>query len=170
MIRILLLLLFLLIQSICSSRSHSYYLIDIDMNFSSCSNILINKTRYGIPRLCQKHLLCHPSHCDDQSFRCVKIRETLCCLSQYIEKICSKNRPYKDRFRSIYFHISIEHGYCEINLERIEQNDPSYCLTNQFYTTMMTITEEKTTNLTSTSSVIQINSIILVLIILFLNK
>lgn len=165
------LLLFLLIEL---TRSHSYYLIDIDMNFSSCSNILINKTRYGIPRLCQKHLLCHPSHCDDQSFRCVKIRETLCCLSQYIDKICSKDRTYKDRFRSIYFHISIEHGYCEINLERIEQNDPLYCLTNQFHTpTMMSVTRqilEKPTNFTSTSSVLQINSIVLILIILILNK
>lgn len=153
------------INSSCSSQSHSYYLIDIDTIFSSCSNISINKTRYGIPHLCRKHLLCHPYHCDDQSFRCVKIRESLCCLSQYIDKFCSTNRTYKDRFRSIYFHISIEHGYCEINLERVEQNDPSYCLTNQLE---MTTTTTTTTNLpSSTSSVIRINSIILVLTRIF---
>lgn len=157
----------LLIQSIYSFQSHSYNLIDIDTNFSSCSNILVNKTRYGIPHRCQKHLLCFPSHCDDQSFRCVKIRETLCCLSQYIEQICSKTRPYKEQFRSIYFHISIEHGYCEINLERIEQNDSSYCLTNQFHP-MINNKTEKATNLTSISSIIQINSFVFILIIFIL--
>ena len=168
----ILLVLIVLIDWSCPSRSHSFYLIDLDPNYSSCSNISINKTRYGIPRLCQKHLLCHRSHCDDQSFRCVKIRETLCCLSEYIEKFCSNNRLYKDRFRSIYFHMSIEHGYCEINLERIEQNDSLYCLANQLETTTIadenrSIFSETTTNLPATSSVIQINTRILILIMIF---
>lgn len=130
---ILLFIKFLLIIS-----SDCYYLIDLDRNISLndnyCSNMLINKDLYRIPNQCHKHLLCNGYHCDDQSFRCVKIRETLCCLYKYIEENCEKDL-LKDQFRSIYFHISIQHGYCEINLERIEQNDHSYCLANHIETT-----------------------------------
>jgi hypothetical protein len=112
--------------------SNSYYLIDIDinssLNISYCSNKLIEKNLYRIPNQCHNHLLCNAYHCDDKSFRCIKIRETLCCVYKYLQKSCSNEKILKDQFRSIYFHISIQHGYCEINLERIEQIDPSYCL------------------------------------------
>ncbi len=111
-----------------------YYLIDIDPNISSntsyCSSKLIENNLYRIPNQCHHHLLCNGYHCDDKSFRCVKLRETLCCLYEYLQRICRQNMILKDQFRSIYFHISIEHGYCEINLERIEQIDQSYCLAN----------------------------------------
>jgi len=134
----ILFVLLILIKIIIGIPSNSYYLIDIDTNLSlnnsHCSNILINKDLYRIPNQCHQHLLCDPYHCDDKSFRCVKIRETLCCLYNYIQKYC-RNEILKDPFRSIYFHISIEHGYCEINLERIEKNDRSYCLSNSLETT-----------------------------------
>jgi hypothetical protein len=167
--------------------SNSYYLIDIDMNLSSntsyCSNILINKDLYHIPVQCHSHLLCNPYHCDDKSFRCMKIRETLCCLYKYIQENCSKDK-FKDHFRSIYFHISIQHGYCEINLERIEQNDQSYCIANHPEPTTMSVSRlskkyihryrhhlttrlTQTKNLSSKSSFIQTNLIVLLLSMLF---
>ncbi|CAF3332024.1 unnamed protein product [Rotaria sp. Silwood2] len=120
-------------MNISGISSNSYYLIDIDRNLSLnnsyCSNILINKNLYRIPNQCHKHVLCDRYHCDDKSFRCIKIRETLCCLYKYIQNFCQKEN-LKDQFRLIYFYISIQHGYCEINLERIEQNDQSYCISN----------------------------------------
>ena len=176
-----------LIKIIIGIPSNSYYLIDIDtnlsLNTSYCSNILINKNLYHIPSQCHSHLLCTPYHCDDKSFRCIKIRETLCCLYKYIQKNCQKEN-FKDHFRSIYFHISIQHGYCEINLERIEQNDHSYCIANHHETTTTTALSKKhlhryrhrphltthtyeTTNISSKSSFIYINLIIVLLSILF---
>lgn len=129
-------LLFLFIKLNISMSLNSYYLIDIDTNSSinnnSCTNIFLNKNLYHIPHQCHKHLLCTTDQCDDKSFRCIKIRETLCCIYKYIQKYCSNEQILKDQFRLIYFHISIQHGYCEINLERIEQNDHSYCLANHF--------------------------------------
>ena len=131
-------ILLVLIKIIIGLPTNSYYLIDIytnsSLNTSYCSNILITKDLYNIPRQCHSHLLCNPYHCDDKSFRCIKLRETLCCLYNYIQKSCQKEN-FKDHFRSIYFHISIQHGYCEINLERIEQNDHSYCIANHHETT-----------------------------------
>jgi hypothetical protein len=126
----------LFIASIDGIPSNSYYLIDIAQNSSSnenyCSNLLINEQIYRIPQPCQHHLLCDPYYCDDQTFRCVKIRETLCCLRQYLQLTCQDEHfvRTRDRFRSVYFHMSIEHGYCEINLERIEKHDQAYCLAN----------------------------------------
>lgn len=131
-------LLVLFIKNTIGIPSNSYHLIDIatdsSLNTSYCSNILLNKNLYRIPNECYKHILCDPHYCDDKSFRCIKIRETLCCLYKYIENNCPKEN-LKDQFRSIYFHISIEHGYCEINLERIEQSDESYCIANYIEST-----------------------------------
>ncbi|CAF1242896.1 unnamed protein product [Adineta steineri] len=130
------LIFFLLIPIINGHSSKSYYLIDIDTNLSSnetyCSNILTNEQIYRIPKQCQQHLLCDPYYCDDKSFRCIKIRETLCCLYKYFQSNCQQNNSnqIKDIFRSVYFQMSIEHGYCEINLERIEKNDEAYCIAN----------------------------------------
>ena len=77
-----------LISIINGLPSNSYYLIDIDNNISTnesyCSNILINDQIYRIPKECQHHLICDPYYCDDKSFRCIKIRETLCCLNKYL--------------------------------------------------------------------------------------
>lgn len=126
----------LLIPIINGVPLNSYYLIDIDQNISLntsyCSNILTNDHTYRIPKQCHRHLLCNPYYCDDQSFRCIKIRESLCCLNQYFQSNCEYNNSnrIKDLFRSIYFQISIEHGYCEINLERIEKHDQAYCIAN----------------------------------------
>ncbi len=134
---------FLLIPIINGIPSNSYYLIDIDnnlsLNESYCSNILINEQIYRIPKQCHHHLLCNPYYCDDKSFRCIKIRETLCCLYKYFQLNCQQNNSIqiKDLFRSVYFHISIEHGYCEINLERIEKYDQTYCIDNIEETTQM---------------------------------
>jgi hypothetical protein len=134
--KLIFLVFFLFIPIINGIPSNSYYLIDIDQNLSSnesyCSNILINEQIYRIPLQCHHHLLCNPYYCDDRSFRCIKIRETLCCLYKYFQLNCQQNNSHqiKDLFRSIYFHISIEHGYCEINLERIEKNDQAYCIAN----------------------------------------
>jgi hypothetical protein len=179
----ILFVLLLLINLIISIPSNSYYLIDIDRNFSLnnnyCSNILINKNFYRIPNQCHKHLFCNVYHCDDKSFRCIKIRETLCCLYAYLKKNCQKNN-LKEQFRSIYFHISIQHGYCEINLERIEQNDHSYCLENHLETTTTSLSfkhfhryrhhlstinylQHKPTNISSKFSFFYINFIILLL-------
>ncbi|CAF1174719.1 unnamed protein product [Rotaria sordida] len=142
--RLILFILLELINKIICLSSNSYYLIDIDKNLSLnnsyCSNKLINKNLYRIPNQCHKHLLCNRYHCDDKSFRCIKIRETLCCLYKYIEKYCQKEY-LKDQFRLIYFHISIQHGYCEINLERIEQNDQTYCISNYIETKKTTISQ-----------------------------
>jgi len=138
------LLFFLLIPIINGLPSNSYYLIDIDNNFSSnesyCSNIFTTEQIYRIPNQCHHHLLCDPYYCDDKSFRCIKIRETLCCLYKYFQLNCQLDNSIqiKDLFRSIYFQMSIEHGYCEINLERIEQNDHSYCLAQNLETTTST--------------------------------
>jgi hypothetical protein len=134
--------LLILIQLITSIPSNSYYLIPLDTNSSLtnsnyCLNISINKNIYHIPHQCHNHLLCDSYHCDDKSFRCIKIRETLCCLYKYIEDNCQREN-LKDQFRSIYFYTSIQHGYCEINLERIEQNDHSYCLAQNLQTTTST--------------------------------
>jgi hypothetical protein len=191
---IILFVLFLLIKLIIGIPSNSYYLIDIDTNLllnnSYCSNILISKNFYRIPNQCHKHLLCNAYHCDDKSFRCVKIRDTLCCLYKYLQKSCQKE-ILKDQFRSIYFHISIQHGYCEINLERIEQNDHSYCLANHLETTTTTTTSRSrslpkhfhryrthlsnihylphaTTNTSSKTSFIYINFIVLLLLSILL--
>jgi len=134
---------FLLIPIINGIPSNSYYLIDIDnnlsLNESYCSNILINEQIYRIPKQCHHHLLCSPYYCDDKSFRCIKIRETLCCLYKYFQLNCQQNNSIqiKDLFRSVYFHMSIEHGYCEINLERIEKYDQAYCIGNIEETTQM---------------------------------
>lgn len=126
---------FLLVEFVVfCSPLRTFYLLDIDhrssFNTSFCSDSLIDGEFYRIPRQCQKHLQCHSFHCDEQSFRCVKIRETLCCLKRYFHRHCSKSerQQIKDQFRSVYFHVSIEHGYCEINLERIEKLDENYCL------------------------------------------
>jgi hypothetical protein len=126
----------LLIPIINGVPLNSYYLIDIDHNISSntsyCSNILTTDQTYRIPKQCHHHLLCNPYYCDDQSFRCIKIRETLCCLNEYFQSNCKNDHSnrIKDLFRSVYFQISIEHGYCEINLERIEKHDQAYCIAN----------------------------------------
>ena len=130
------LLLFFLVPMINGLPSNVYYLIDIANNTSSnesyCSTPLIDDQLYRIPQSCQHHLMCDPYSCDDQSFRCVKIRESLCCLQNYLRLHCEQENSLrtKDLFRSVYFHMSIEHGYCEINLERIEKNDQAYCLGN----------------------------------------
>ena len=172
------LILLLLIKITSAIPSNAYYLIDIDtnssLNTSYCSNILINKDLYQIPRQCHKHLLCDPHHCDDKSFRCTKIRETLCCLYKYIRKHCQKAN-FKDQFRSIYFHISIQHGYCEINLERIEQNDHSYCLANHHDLTtthsprlsLKSFHRRLTKPTSSNASVIYTNLIIVNIFVLF---
>lgn len=128
------LIFFLFTPIVYSLPSNSYYLIDIDPKISSntsyCSNLLTNDQTYRIPSQCRHHLLCTPYYCDEQSFRCMKIRETLCCLYQYLREHCQQvdYNQMKDLFRSIYFQMSIEHGYCEINLERIEKNDQAYCI------------------------------------------
>ena len=133
---------------------NSYYLIDIDQNVSVntsyCSNILTNEHTYRIPNQCHHHLLCNPYYCDDQSFRCVKIRESLCCLNKYLHSKCEHENfnRIKDLFRSVYFQISIDHGYCEINLERIEKQDQAYCIANieqPIEMTTMTTTTTTTT-------------------------
>jgi hypothetical protein len=151
----ILLVLLLLIPIINGIPSNSYYLIDIDNSLSSsnesyCSNILINEQIYRIPNQCRHHLLCDPYYCDDKSFRCLKIREALCCLNTYFQSNCQEENlmKIKDLFRSIYFHISIEHGYCEINLERIEKNDQAYCIANN----------EEITTTTTTTTVISSSS------------
>jgi len=144
---------FLLIPIINGLPSNSYYLIDIDNNFSSnesyCSNIFTTEQIYRIPNQCHHHLLCDPYYCDDKSFRCIKIRETLCCLYKYFQLNCQLDNSIqiKDLFRSIYFQMSIEHGYCEINLERIEKTDQAYCIAN---------IEE--TNITQTTTTMAVSS------------
>jgi hypothetical protein len=150
--------------------SNSYYLIDIDTNFSiNCSSKLIENNLYRIPNQCHNHLLCDPYHCDDKSFRCVKLRETLCCLYKYLQNTCRQEQILKDQFRSIYFHISIQHGYCEINLERIEQIDQSYCLANHFEFRSSRYRHHRTTpsthNISSKSS--HINKQCLLLLLFF---
>ena len=155
-----LLLIFLWIPIINSIQTNSYYLIELDKQLSSssnesyCSNILTIEQTYRIPRQCQQHLLCNPYYCDDRSFRCMKIRETLCCLNRYLQSNCQKEdfKRIKDLFRSVYFQISIEHGYCEINLERIEKDDQMYCLANLEETTTTTTTTT-TTMMTTTMTV-----------------
>ncbi|CAF2335187.1 unnamed protein product [Rotaria sp. Silwood2] len=133
---ILLVIVFLLSPIINCLASNSFYLLRIDNNLLSnesyCSNILINQHIYRIPKQCHYHLLCNSYNCDDQSFRCTKIRETLCCLYKYFQLNCQEDNfiRIKDLFRSVYFYMSIEHGYCEINLERIEKNDQTYCISN----------------------------------------
>ncbi|CAF0724542.1 unnamed protein product [Rotaria sordida] len=133
---ILLVIIVLFIPIINCFPSNSFYLINIDKNLLSnesyCSNILINQHIYRIPKQCHHHLLCNSYYCDDKSFRCMKIRETLCCLYKYFQLNCQQDNfiQIKDLFRSIYFYMSIEHGYCEINLERIEKNDQAYCISN----------------------------------------
>ena len=128
------LLLFLCIGLVLTVERKSYYLIDLDrhasLNTSNCSSLVHRDQSYRIPRLCHSHLLCSPSSCDDPSFRCVKLRETLCCAQRHLRRSCPDDdlRRLKDQFRSLYFDVSIEHGYCEINLERIEQDDRSYCI------------------------------------------
>lgn len=150
-ILIQLILLLLLPSIIHSLPSNRYYLLDIDSTSSSntsyCANLFTNEQTYRLPSQCHHHLLCTPYFCDDQSFRCMKIRETLCCLHGYLEENCRQidATRIKDLFRSIYFQMSIEHGYCEINLERIEKNDQSYCIA--------TITEETTSTTTATTTV-----------------
>lgn len=133
---VFILLTFIIIQSNC------YYLIELNRNYSSiksyCSIEYFEKNLYHIPERCHRHVECHSSHCDDRQFRCVKLRETLCCLYEYIREKCL-NINIKERFRSIYFHLSIQHGYCEINLERIEQQDQTYCLNNYIETTTITV-------------------------------
>ncbi|CAF3966884.1 unnamed protein product [Rotaria sp. Silwood1] len=98
----------LLLLNVQIISSNSYYLIDIDKNISFntsyCSNILINKNLYRLPNQCHKHLLCYRYNCDYRLYRCMKIRETLCCLYKYIKKYCQKEN-FKDHFRFIYFHI-----------------------------------------------------------------
>ncbi|UJR33824.1 hypothetical protein I4U23_021248 [Adineta vaga] len=129
-----LLFILLFIPIISGLPSNSFYLIELDQKSSSnetyCSNIFTNQQTYRLPKECHKHLLCDPYYCDDKSFRCMKIRETLCCLHQYFQSHCQEDNVnrLKDQFRSVYFQISIEHGYCEINLERIEKNDQAYCI------------------------------------------
>ncbi|CAF0759417.1 unnamed protein product [Adineta ricciae] len=119
--------------------SNAYYLIDIneDLTLESanyCTNLSIHRDLSSIPRQCHRHLYCGSYNCEEQSFRCVKIREALCCLYDYLQSNCSKEK-FKDHFRSVYFHTSLQHGYCEINLERIEQDADSYCLANLKETT-----------------------------------
>lgn len=144
------LIFFLITPIIHSLPSNSYYLIDIDSKISSntsyCSNLLTNEQTYRIPSQCRHHLLCTPYYCDEQSFRCMKIRESLCCLYRYLQDNCREvdSNQIRDLFRSIYFQISIEHGYCEINLERIEKNDQAYCIAT---------VEEETTATTTVASV-----------------
>ena len=122
------------IVSIGASVSNLYYLVGIDQTLSSndsyCSAALVNERTYRIPDQCHHHLLCNAYHCDDQAVRCLKIREALCCLHDHLQLHCLQSSfvRTKDLFRSVYFQISIEHGYCEINLERIEQTDRQYCL------------------------------------------
>lgn len=152
-----LLVIFFLISLINGLPSKSYYLIDIDKNInlssneSYCSNILINDQIYRIPKQCQHHLLCNAYYCDDQSFRCIKIRETLCCLHKYFQSNCQEknSNQIKDLFRSVYFHMSIEHGYCEINLERIEKNDQAYCIANIEETTPTTLSPSSSSSIRS---------------------
>lgn len=134
-------ILLLLMTMIAAIPSNSYYLIDIAQesftNQSYCSNLLNPEQLYYIPSQCHQHLICDPYTCDDRGFRCVKIRETLCCLYKYLQSHCEKETfvRTKEQFRSVYFHMSIEHGYCEINLERIEKIDSAYCLANHEETT-----------------------------------
>ncbi|CAF0734373.1 unnamed protein product [Rotaria sp. Silwood1] len=147
---IFLAIVFLLIPIISCLPSNSFYLINIDNNLLSnesyCSNILINQHIYRIPKQCHHHLLCNSYYCDDKPFRCMKIRETLCCLYKYFQLNCQQDNfiQIKDLFRSVYFYISIEHGYCEINLERIEKNDQAYCIST---------IEETTTKILSTQTI-----------------
>ncbi|CAF1232752.1 unnamed protein product [Rotaria magnacalcarata] len=146
--KVILSVIFLSMPIVNGLPSNAYYLIDINnsalSNESYCSNILVNQEVYRIPEQCQHHLLCTPYYCDDKSFRCIKIREALCCLYKYFQSNCQQDNTFrvKDLFRSVYFQISIEHGYCEINLERIERNDQAYC-----------IADEQETQLTTTQTV-----------------
>lgn len=161
--KLIFLTVFLLISLINGLPSKSYYLIDLvnsDIpNENYCSNILINQELYRIPEQCRHHLLCNPYYCDDKSFRCVKIREALCCLHKYFQTNCQQDNTVriKDLFRSIYFQMSIEHGYCEINLERIERNDGAYCIANseetQSTTTAVIIPSSITLSTTMRSSI-----------------
>jgi len=142
----LLLLIFKIVQT---TTSQSYYLLDVDLSSNNnetetvlCSNLQISQT-YRIPRQCLKHFYCDPVYCDDKQFRCVKVRESLCCLHKYFLNNCQQNRDeIKEQFRLIYFQISLLHPYCEINLERIEKNDDTYCIAvddRELSTTTMTI-------------------------------
>ena len=110
-------------------------LIDLNTNSTwECANLSIHRELILIPPQCYRHLYCSSYNCEEQSFRCVKIREALCCLYNYLQSNCSKEN-IKDYYRSVYFHTSLQHGYCEINLERIEWGDNSYCLANLQETT-----------------------------------
>lgn len=140
--------------------SNTYYLIELDKtpsaNDSFCSNIFTKEQTYRLPNECHQHLLCDPYYCDEKSFRCVKIRETLCCLHRHIQSHCRADRAgrIKDLFRSVYFQMSIEHGYCEINLERIEKADQAYCIaeiTEEARPTPTTTTTSSTTTTTTMS-------------------
>lgn len=139
--------------------SNSYYLLDLDSKISSntsyCSNLFTNEQTYRVPRQCHHHLLCTPYYCDDQSFRCMKIRESLCCLQEYLQENCQQidGNRIKDLFRSIYFQMSIEHGYCEINLERIEKNDQTYCIASIIEETISTTITTTTTTTVASSSI-----------------
>lgn len=127
---------------VLTAASHSSYLIDVDSSWNSvdCSTLFDGADLHRIPRLCHWHLLCSPSSCDDSSFRCVKLRETLCCVEQFIRRSCpvADLRRLKARFRSFYFDVSIEDGYCEINLERIEREDRSYCIASSHRSSSVT--------------------------------
>lgn len=129
---LLIIVLYFCLGHVFTAQRQSSYLIDLDSSWNSndCSTLVHRDHRYRIPRPCHSHLLCSPSSCDDPSFRCVKLRETLCCVQRFIRRSCPVEdlRRLKERFRSFYFDVSIEHGYCEINLERIEQDDRSYCI------------------------------------------
>ena len=136
--------------------SNPYNLIHVDSDLSSsnasyCSTSFIQNDVYRIPRQCHAHLVCDPYYCDDKSFRCTKLREILCCLYDHVQTHCPADQFAKtrDHFRAMYFHMSIQHGYCEINLERIEKNDYSYCLVTDLDTSTTSTTT--TTSLPRTS-------------------
>ncbi|CAF0934265.1 unnamed protein product, partial [Didymodactylos carnosus] len=125
---------------------NSYYLLNIDDNLNDtqsssviCDNLLTEQQTYRIPRQCLTHFYCDSSKCDDQQFRCVKLRESLCCLYKYFTKNCRLN-TIKENFRYIYFQLSIQHGYCEINLERIENTDETYCIAEDDFRQLQTTT------------------------------
>ncbi|CAF0899505.1 unnamed protein product [Didymodactylos carnosus] len=115
----------------------SYYLLNVDVNSNDsqsssiiCDNLFTEQQTYRIPRECLSHFYCDLSKCDEHQFRCVKLRESLCCLYKYFTKHCRLN-TIKENFRYIYFQLSVQHGYCEINLERIENNDETYCIADE---------------------------------------
>jgi len=126
-------------------QSNGYYLLELNRNHSSiesyCSIEYFDGVSYQIPRQCHRHVQCASSNCDDRQFHCVKLRETLCCLYDFVRSTCV-NRNVNERFRSVYFHVSIQYGFCEINLERIEQQDRTYCLNNYVETSVRSVVYE----------------------------